>query len=1161
MDPFSSDLFNVFNESSNAPKKRKAIDELASEAQKEKDEARQVKKQKMSSLDLNNDEVDDDDEEEAMVTTTTTTTTTTTDEQQSNNATSNNNNEAEAAAAALIVSNPKLNSHTVIDATINAKLGEKNACLHEVALPVDFREKNPQITDEDLHNMLYEVAPHTLLPNYKPAKEYPFTLDSFQREAVNAIEKSQSVLVSAHTSAGKTAVAEYAIAKSLKNGSRVVYTSPIKALSNQKYRELQEEFEDVGLMTGDVTISPNASCIVMTTEILRSMLYRGSELLNEVAWVIFDEVHYMRDKERGVVWEETLILLPNSVRYVFLSATIPNAMEFAEWIAKLKGQPVHVVYTDYRPTPLQHYIYPSGGDGIHLVVDGKSGFKDDAFRKAVETLNNTNAAAAAQNGGGTEGGPSSSGGGGGRMTGKQLKEIQGNNVYRLVNMIMKRNFQPVIVFSFSRKDCENRALAMSKLDLLNGDEEEVALVEEVFHNAIDALSEDDRKLPQVEHMLPLLKKGIGIHHSGLLPIIKEVIEILFQEGLVKVLFATETFAMGLNMPARTVLFTNFEKFDGKDFRIVTSGEYIQMSGRAGRRGIDDKGIVILMMEKEIEINTAKQMMSGLPDALNSSFHLSYYMILNLLRVEEISPQYIMERSFYQYQSEKQRPALEEELKKLEKQHSEFNISQEQQVASYYRIRHELTDLKRKIQQEVNKPAYCLNFVNTGRLVRVNGNTANDNSDSTVDENWGWGVIVNFQKKKNVMNSTSIKELKASDYTVDILLQCAPNSDGRPRPFNRRKLEAELKAKQEAEDKKKKKKANNKKNNNSTVEVEPDYVILPVDLSYVEQWSSIRIYMNKNLKSRDAMESCYARVSESEKRLKNKGGIPLLDPIEDMKIPAAMLQETIQKVETLEQRMLANPIHDSETCEELYNLYIQKAKIEREMGDLKKRIRDAGQLALKEDLKKMTRVLRRLGCISNPEETNNGDNRSKDKANAGVIQVKGRVACEISSADELVITELIFNGILNDLNPEQVVALMSCCAFQEGGTVKKDNGANNLPEVLKKPYEELIKAAKRVAQVSIESKIEMDEEEYVNSFSPELMNVTYAWCHGAKFHEICKMTEVFEGSIVRVMRRLEELLRQMCAAAKAIGDSVLEAKLNEGINKLKRDIVFSSSLYL
>lgn len=188
------------------------------------------------------------------------------------------------------------------------------------------------------------------------------------------------------TSAGKTAVAEYAIAMSFRDKQRVIYTSPLKALSNQKYRELSHEFNDVGLMTGDVTLQPNASCLVMTTEILRGMLYRGSEVLKEVAWVIFDEIHYMKDRERGVVWEESIVFLPPQIKMVFLSATMSNATEFAEWICNIHKQPCHVVYTDFRPTPLQHYVFPMGGSGLYLVVDENEHFKEDNFMKLQETF-------------------------------------------------------------------------------------------------------------------------------------------------------------------------------------------------------------------------------------------------------------------------------------------------------------------------------------------------------------------------------------------------------------------------------------------------------------------------------------------------------------------------------------------------------------------------------------------------------------------------------------------------------------------------------------------------------------------------------------------------------------------------------------------------------
>lgn len=250
-------------------------------------------------------------------------------------------------------------------------------CVHEVAVPSGYAS----IKDESIHGTLSDpIYTGTM------AKTYPFNLDPFQSVSVACLERNESVLVSAHTSAGKTAVAEYAIAMSFRDKQRVIYTSPLKALSNQKYRELSQEFSDVGLMTGDVTLSPNASCLVMTTEILRGMLYRGSEVLKEVAWVIFDEIHYMKDRERGVVWEESIIFLPPAIKMVFLSATMSNATEFAEWICNIHKQPCHVVYTDFRPTPLQHYVFPVGGSGLYLVVDENEQFREDNFVKLQDTF-------------------------------------------------------------------------------------------------------------------------------------------------------------------------------------------------------------------------------------------------------------------------------------------------------------------------------------------------------------------------------------------------------------------------------------------------------------------------------------------------------------------------------------------------------------------------------------------------------------------------------------------------------------------------------------------------------------------------------------------------------------------------------------------------------
>merc|ERR1719361_3162541 len=271
---------------------------------------------------------------------------------------------------------------------------------------------------------------------------------------------------------------------------------------------------------------------------------------------------------------------------------------------------------------------------------------------------------------------------------------EGSNIFKIVKMIMERSFAPVIVFSFSKKECEAYALQMAKLDF--NTPEEKKLVDEVFNNAMNVLSEEDRGLPQVENVLPLLRRGIGIHHGGLLPILKETIEIMFGEGLLKALFATETFAMGLNMPARTVLFTSAQKFDGKDFRFVTSGEFIQMSGRAGRRGLDDKGIVILMMDEKITPAVGREIIKGTPDNLNSAFHLTYNMVLNLLRVEEVNPEYMMERSFHQFQNYSNIPQIYNNVK---------------------RLRDQLESLGGEFRSWLTRPQYILPFLQPGRLVR------------------------------------------------------------------------------------------------------------------------------------------------------------------------------------------------------------------------------------------------------------------------------------------------------------------------------------------------------------------------------------------------------------------------------------------------------------
>ena len=940
---------------------------------------------------------------------------------------------------------------------------------------------------------------------YTPAKVYKFKLDPFQQQAVDYIEKGESVLVAAHTSAGKTAVAEYAIAKSLRDGQRVIYTSPIKALSNQKYRDLQEEFGDVGLMTGDMTINPNATCLIMTTEILRSMLYRGSEVMREVAWVIYDEVHYMRDKERGVVWEESIILLPHKVRFVFLSATIPNAPEFVGWVSKLHYQPCHVVYTDYRPVPLQHFVFPAAAEGLFLVVDDKGDFKEDSFQKAMSALQ----------------GKEDSGGGGGKDKGggKQVagaKNQQSSDLFKIVRLIMERDLDPCIVFSFSKKECETFALQMARLDFNNAEEKD--LVGQVFENALESLSDDDRALPQVLTILPLLKRGIGIHHGGLLPILKEVLEILFQEGLIKCLFATETFSIGINMPAKTVVFTSTRKFDGQDFRWITSGEYIQMSGRAGRRGKDDKGIVIQMLDEKMAPEITKNMIYGASDALYSSYHVSYNMVLNMLRVEDADPENILRSSFHQYQQEQSAPALEEKAEELQKEANAMAIESEDSVADYFASEQLLQRTQADMAVTIRQPTHCVPFLQPGRLVQLRAG----------NKDWGWGALVRAKKSGGRVAADTLLGAIASDESreaqlleVLVIVQDVPADVDKESlsPFEQHSRYLP-----------------GYHSESSKIEA------LQVSLDAISRLSAIRLNLPKDLQRETSRKGILKALREVQRRYQAEG-IPQLHPVDDMGIQDEGFSALLHREVELQERLRSSDLTATPAAERKQMLVAYGARnaLQEQAQELRQQARDSQTIAMREELRRMKRVLKRLGYIT-PE---------------GVLGPKGRFSCELSTGDELVLTDMVFDGVFNALSIEQSVSLLSCFIHKEAAPKEAPTVATDMQG----PFQQLQQTARNIAKVCIDAKMTMDEEEYVASFNPEMMPVVHAWCTGAKFADICALTHVFEGSIIRNIRRLEELLRQLASAAFAIGNQELKVSFETGAERIRRGVVFAASLYL
>lgn len=539
-------------------------------------------------------------------------------------------------------------------------------------LDISKTRKNVKLQNMEYAEIVDITQPVTDFEQQIPelAHTYPFELDTFQKQAIIKLENHNHIFVAAHTSAGKTVVAEYAIALSQKHMSRTIYTSPIKALSNQKYRDFKKTFGDVGIITGDIQINPLSACLIMTTEILRSMLYCGSEVTRDLEYVIFDEVHYITDIERGHVWEEVLILLPDHVNIIMLSATVPNALEFSNWVGMTKRKKVYVISTSKRPVPLEHYLYTGHNEEtkkeLYMIVDADGRFLIKGYQDAKTAKLNQQQKKANKGGRG--------GGGGGGNRGHYSNFVNPKHEIQiwlsLIALLKKNDELPIIAFSLSRAKCDRYVMSLESLQLTTG--EEAGKIRTFFNRCLSRLKSEDRVIPQVLMLQDSLARGIGVHHSGILPILKEVVEMLFQRGHVKLLFATETFAMGVNMPAKTVVFDSYKKHDGIELRPILPAEYIQMAGRAGRRGLDKRGMVILLCKAEVPADVAlKAMIVGIPKKLESKFRLTYAMILNLFRVESVTVEDMMSHSFKEFETQSNKPDTMAQLELAEKRMSKI----------------------------------------------------------------------------------------------------------------------------------------------------------------------------------------------------------------------------------------------------------------------------------------------------------------------------------------------------------------------------------------------------------------------------------------------------------------------------------------------------------
>lgn len=941
-----------------------------------------------------------------------------------------------------------------------------------------------------------------------PALEYPFELDGFQKEAIMCIEEGKSVFIAAHTSAGKTVVAEYAIALAQKHMTRVIYTSPIKALSNQKFRDFREKFgeEEVGIITGDVSINPQASCLVMTTEILRSMLYRGADLVRDIEWVIFDEIHYINDSDRGVVWEEVIIMLPEHVNMVFLSATTPNTFEFSDWIGRTKKKMIHVISTTKRPVPLEHFLFVN--DDMIKIMDSSKTFLPLGHSKAVKMMKDSDKTSTQAAKAGSRTATGRGRGQSGRPGGDR------NQWTKLVKYLEKRTMLPVVVFTFSKRLCEDCAFRLSSVDLSSDlERKEIKLF---VHRSIKRLQGSDQELPQVLAVKDRLMRGIGVHHGGLLPIIKEMVEILFARGLVKVLFATETFAMGVNMPARTVVFNGMRKHDGTSFRPLLPGEYTQMAGRAGRRGLDKVGTVVLTCWQEVpELQGLRTMLTGQPTRLASQFRLTYTMILNLLRVEDMTVEDMIKRSFSEFRTQKVlaakdiRGSMKRAEQLLEKLRREFAAETcikggPVDIEGYYNATQEATNCKTFLHGEILRSKHAPTILCPGRLIGITLKGL-DNA---------LGLIVKVANVSGELGSMSFVALVLcpEDYNPP-----PPRSNTLRDQWNRLAKPLER----------------------STVfhDNELHYVVLDLDPSVITALYKAKTTMNSRSlleqSSPDTLRSCLDFLRQSE--------LEQVDARYDLKMNGIEVVEAHSYLNSCQEYRLTSKCHD---CSEQTRMLSTVDKINRVVKHCQhlKYALSNDSLSLFPDFLQRLQVLETLGYIDS--------NRT--------VQLKGRVACEINTCEELILTELIFENVLSGLTPQEIVALLSALVFQEKHAA---NDPVHLTPRLVQAKDQAIRIAESLAVLQLEHFLDLDPLEYIALLNFGLSEVVHAWASGLPFKQICMLTEVQEGSIVRCITRLDEVCREVRNIARVIGDPRLFTKMEIASESIKRDVVFATSLYM
>ncbi len=951
---------------------------------------------------------------------------------------------------------------------------------------VDAAVEVPVPADDHIPTPRFEPTPVQRAAIEQFSALYPFPLDAFQQEAIAALIDGDSVMVAAPTGTGKTVVAEYAVYTAFRRTGRVIYTTPIKALSNQKFRDLRQLYGDqVGLLTGDVTENKDAQVVVMTTEVLRNMLLQTPWDIDDVDTVIFDEIHFLADPERGTTWEESIILCPEHVQLVCLSATVSNAEEIAGWIGRTH-RPIRLVTHYERAVPLSLYYFVDAK--LHMVVDPHG--------DVIETFPNTGGEARRQ-----IGRRSSARG----HLERNAQTIDEPAAHEIVDELAARDMLPAIYFLFSRNDCQVFAERLAAMRPGLVDRTQEARIESVLATTLAALRPEDHELDQVQLITRLARRGIGFHHAGLLPILKQLVEVLFGLGLMQVVFATDTLALGVNMPARSVVIGRMSKWDGRRRRVLKPNEFQQMAGRAGRRGMDAFGHVVVPYSPWLAFRDMLAIATGPLEPVRSAFAVRYNTVLNLWdpphgdRVRSM-----LQQSLAQYQSGQRIRQLEDDIIEISgdiigvRKGCLIGYPDGDDLLEDYRL---LTSTRTTTEQKERRLAQQLTEIERsldsppwpmpGRQALRKVLRLAEPGLIVHDRGRGWGIYLGrtpvgvglflFDRSIQV-----VPEYRSIDYVFDQRIGRVPES--------------------------------------LTEHNEPVEDVVAGKLVTGRQLSAFWTRVKKL-----GLPDLAAMRREHRKREEERIAAELSDV-------SVALAETREQLASLTEAREHHPCHTCPVRKEHRNNLRRVDNLEKERNLLEgvlERETDAEEARIRGVIRGIREVLSRFGYLYRGYPTEKAD-----------------MLASVFDNDALILCELVDRGVLDDLAPEDLAEVFSWFSFD------RDFRYSNQFTLSR----ELVQLRRRLDD--IERAVlgeERDNGLYISEgHNPSFYGAAKAWTQGQTMVEICEQIELSEGDLVLTFNKTIDLLRQVREMlTDVLPENDLRFRLRDAERLIRRDIVEQS----